>query len=619
MRTGRKNLSLLLACVLAASPGTGAWTAFAGEAVSRPQPKAPILLRFIPGAFSPKSPVLTAGSADLSRGIKAIDAAIPTNTQGVPRNSSFPQSAVSHPQNPAASGTKAGGAESQLERALEVARDQDQENGKPAAEDSTQAKVRQDRFWSGASESNSLDSPPVPGAEGSQKPGLSSGQALSQADPARPAKKSRAAALLGAAAVPTASPALPHWLGSFLTQYAPYLKIGAAIAGTYVLDRAVRWGVEKVGGKLGWDRNTISHRRLLARIATWALGLWHGLHAVGVSTHALVAILSAGGVAFTMVAKEFVGIGNFIEGIKLLLRQPFVLGDRIMISGVVYKVKDMTLRYALLEREDGAITHWSYTGLAEKPITIFKAYTHRHQLNLAKPKFSFAKIIQAARETPKADLRKATLWVGLGIALLFAFPALKAVLALSLFNAVFPFLEGGAVLFLTKHAETWLTGVITRLGEKLGKSSQVILPWKLAGQGLVYLLGGGIALRIFGLTWTDLLTALGATSIAIGWASADIIGNLSQGFWILVGQPFKIGDVIEISGIAGTVVDMDLYYVILEHSDKSHTLVPYSVIKAQPFTVLDKEKADTSPPKPGVPTAIPTNPIRAEVTPPFPH
>jgi small-conductance mechanosensitive channel len=88
------------------------------------------------------------------------------------------------------------------------------------------------------------------------------------------------------------------------------------------------------------------------------------------------------------------------------------------------------------------------------------------------------------------------------------------------------------------------------------------------------------------MTWSALLKSLGATSIAVGWASSDIIGNLIQGFWILVSHPFTIGDRIEVGALSGTVADMNLSYVVLEHADKSHTLVPYAVLRASPFTVL---------------------------------
>ena len=94
--------------------------------------------------------------------------------------------------------------------------------------------------------------------------------------------------------------------------------------------------------------------------------------------------------------------------------------------------------------------------------------------------------------------------------------------------------------------------------------------------------------HFFGMTWSALLKSLGATSIAVGWTSSDIIGNLIQGFWILASHPFAIGDQIEVGAVSGTVADMNLSYVVLEHADKSHTLVPYAVLKASPFTVLSK-------------------------------
>ena len=50
----------------------------------------------------------------------------------------------------------------------------------------------------------------------------------------------------------------------------------------------------------------------------------------------------------------------------------------------------------------------------------------------------------------------------------------------------------------------------------------------------------------------------------------------------------QIGDRLEVGAVSGTVADMNLSYVVLQHPDQSHTLVPYAVLKASPFTVLSQ-------------------------------
>jgi small-conductance mechanosensitive channel len=306
-----------------------------------------------------------------------------------------------------------------------------------------------------------------------------------------------------------------------------------------------------------------------------------------VSTVALLATFGIGGVAMTMAAKEF--IGNFLAGMKILVTRPYVIGDRIRIGTADYTVKDMNLRYVELARPDAGTTMMTYTQLSEKPVTVFGEYAAKRGPARAHAGASlWSDLYRLAREQPKLSILASSLWTVLGIGLAVALPFTPALLPIKAVAAFIPYIQGAVTLMAARSLEKGAVGFIRRLAESRGWSPQGTVVVKLGVQLLTYLVGGSIALRFFGLTWSALMKTLGASSIAFGWASADVIGNLIQGFWILMNHPFTIGDRIEIGTVSGTVIDMNLKFVVLQGADQSYTLVPYALIKSSPFTVLPK-------------------------------
>lgn len=461
----------------------------------------------------------------------------------------------------------------------------------PAAE----ARAESERVWSGAGKAETA-------AVDAELPASPAAEAPSQARlaPAPKAKARRAASALlmggAATALPPAAPmALPHWLGAALTEYAPYAYGLGGMGLTYGATRLVRWAVNKIAKRGGWDANKTVAVRLVASMATWAAGATASLHFAGVSSQALLTTLGVGGIAVTMSAKEF--IGNLLEGVKVLMSHPFQIGDSIILGDKIYKVRGLNLRYLELDRYKKSTTLMTFTQLGSKPITVQREYQPERMLKLQKPKLGFKGVLSAAAgERP--SLLKATAWAGAAVLLLAGLPQLKTAVGFSWFQTLFPMLHGGVVLFATRQVEKWALGFVDRLAAKAGWSQQTTVVARLVAQLIVYAVGGTFALHAFGATWTAVLASLGATSIAVGWASSDVISNLIQGFWILFSRPFRVEDVIEVAGVTGRVVDMNLQYVVLEHSDKTHTLIPYSVIRDSAFTVLDPSEADTSAPKP---------------------
>ena len=106
--------------------------------------------------------------------------------------------------------------------------------------------------------------------------------------------------------------------------------------------------------------------------------------------------------------------------------------------------------------------------------------------------------------------------------------------------------------------------------------------------GMALLVVGGIAgFGTFGIDVSALVAGLGLTGFALGFALRDALSNLLAGIMILIYQPFTRNDTIEVSGLKGKVVEIDLRYTSLE-SDDARILIPNSTLFKNPIKVSKK-------------------------------
>ena len=83
----------------------------------------------------------------------------------------------------------------------------------------------------------------------------------------------------------------------------------------------------------------------------------------------------------------------------------------------------------------------------------------------------------------------------------------------------------------------------------------------------------------------DLLTGLGITSVAIGFAFKDILQNWLAGVFILWRRPFKIGDEIRTREHEGTVQEINVRSTVLTTYDGERVVVPSSEVYTNPVVV----------------------------------
>ena len=125
------------------------------------------------------------------------------------------------------------------------------------------------------------------------------------------------------------------------------------------------------------------------------------------------------------------------------------------------------------------------------------------------------------------------------------------------------------------------------LAEKSYTKQNLVLVLNRVGSSAIIFIGFLIAMvvAIPGFTPGQLMSALGIGSVAIGFAFKDIFQNLLSGILILLGEPFKIGDDIIVSGMEGTVEDIQIRATFLRSPDGRRIVIPNATVYTSAVTV----------------------------------
>lgn len=104
-----------------------------------------------------------------------------------------------------------------------------------------------------------------------------------------------------------------------------------------------------------------------------------------------------------------------------------------------------------------------------------------------------------------------------------------------------------------------------------------------------------VLLGVLEVPTTPLITVLGAGGAAIALALKDSLGNIAGGLLILVNQPFKKGDEIDIAGTYGEVEQIDLFVTTLRTYDNKVITIPNGNINTSVivnYTRREKRRVD---------------------------
>ncbi|MBL0419705.1 mechanosensitive ion channel family protein [Ramlibacter sp. AW1] len=94
-----------------------------------------------------------------------------------------------------------------------------------------------------------------------------------------------------------------------------------------------------------------------------------------------------------------------------------------------------------------------------------------------------------------------------------------------------------------------------------------------------------LVIAIPGFTPGQLISVLGLSSVAIGFAFRDILQNFLAGILILLAEPFRIGDQIVSGSFEGTVEEIQTRATLIRTYDGRRVVIPNSTLFTDPVTV----------------------------------
>ncbi len=166
----------------------------------------------------------------------------------------------------------------------------------------------------------------------------------------------------------------------------------------------------------------------------------------------------------------------------------------------------------------------------------------------------------------------------------------------------------GVFWLLARFAGEWIMRFQARVSDDHKDLIELladVVGWVLFGIGVIAGLGTA------GVNVTALVTGLGLTGFAIGFAMKDILSNMIAGVLILLFRPYGRGDKVRIDKFQGTVVDVDLRCTTLQATG-ARVLIPNAKAYTEIVAVLSDETPHTDAAAPSVsiktapkPTAAP--------------
>lgn len=85
-------------------------------------------------------------------------------------------------------------------------------------------------------------------------------------------------------------------------------------------------------------------------------------------------------------------------------------------------------------------------------------------------------------------------------------------------------------------------------------------------------------LGIVGIETASLAVVLGAAGLAIGLALQGTLSNFASGVMLMVFRPIKLGDLVEVGGVSGSVAEIGIFSTKLNTGDNVHIVIPNSNI-----------------------------------------
>jgi small-conductance mechanosensitive channel len=146
---------------------------------------------------------------------------------------------------------------------------------------------------------------------------------------------------------------------------------------------------------------------------------------------------------------------------------------------------------------------------------------------------------------------------------------------------------GFVVFFIFYFAAQGVRTVVRKIARRNRRHYSLGLVLGRISSGLIIFVGLLIALVIAvpGFTPGQLVSILGLSSVAIGFAFRDILQNFLAGILLLLSEPFRIGDQIVVNNFEGTVEDIQTRATFIKTYDGRRIVIPNAELFTNPVIV----------------------------------
>ncbi len=87
-------------------------------------------------------------------------------------------------------------------------------------------------------------------------------------------------------------------------------------------------------------------------------------------------------------------------------------------------------------------------------------------------------------------------------------------------------------------------------------------------------------LSVFGVETTTFAALIAAVGVAVGIAWGGLLASLAAGAFLVVLQPFRVGQFVTVGGVTGTVKEIGLFVTAVDTLDNVRTIIPNSKVFA---------------------------------------
>ncbi len=116
-------------------------------------------------------------------------------------------------------------------------------------------------------------------------------------------------------------------------------------------------------------------------------------------------------------------------------------------------------------------------------------------------------------------------------------------------------------------------------GDEIGRVETLARVFRNAAAIVIVLVAGMLILGELGISVAPILATAGVAGIAIGFGAQSLIKDYFNGFFLLLDDQVRQGDVVEVAGKGGLVEEVTLRYVRLRDMDGHVHYVPNGEIK----------------------------------------